>query len=147
MSDAWSGVIWIYKPYFFKCVDPENYCKIHNGSDIFIIDSIKKNKNYRYVHSRKFSNQSLDYENNDLYWRQFSKGVYWYAKSRDDIQVDSKLIKFALRLLHKFPRVGYDFFQNYPYLFKGYRASHKDHKIVQIARKSSSAEWDYYGIH
>ena len=105
MSDAWSGVIWIYKPYFFKCVDPENYCKIHNGSDIFIIDSIKKNKNYRYVHSRKFSNQSLDYENNDLYWRQFSKGVYWYAKSRDDIQVDSKLIKFALRLLHKFPRV------------------------------------------
>ena len=150
MSDAWSGVIWIYKPYFFKCVDPENYCKIHNGSDIFIIDSIKKNKNYRYVHSRKFSNKSLDYENNDLYWRQFSKGVYWYAKSRDDIQIDSRLIKFALRLLHKFPRVGIRFYSllfNYPYLFKGYRwaSEHKDHKIVQIARKSSSAEWDYYG--
>ena len=87
MSDAWSGVIWIYKPYFFKCVDPENYCKIHNGSDTFIIESIKKNKKYRYVHSREFSNQSLDYENNDLYWRQFSKGIYWYAKSEDEIQI------------------------------------------------------------
>ena len=53
---------------FLGCVDPKNYCKIHNGSDIFIIDSIKKNKNYRYVHSRKFSNKSLHYENNDLYY-------------------------------------------------------------------------------
>ena len=150
MSDAWSGVFWIYKPYFFECVDPENYCKIYNGSDTFIVDSIKKNKKYKYIHSRKFSNQSLDYENNDLYWSQFSKGIHWYANSRDAIQVDSRLIKYVLKLLHKFPRIGirlYSFLFKYPYLFKGYQwaSKHKDHKIVQIARKNSSFEWSYYG--
>ncbi len=150
MTDAWSGVIWIYRPYFFECIDFENYQKIYNGNDTFIIECIKKNKNYRYDYSNKFSNQSLDYENNDLYWQQFSKGIYWYAHSGDDIKIDSKLIKYALTLMHKFPNIGirfYSFMFVYPYLFKGYQwaSKHNDHNIVQIARKSSRAEWSYYG--
>ena len=150
MSNAWSGSIWFYRPYFLECIDFENYRRIYNGNDTFIIECIKKNKKYRYVHSRKFGTQSLDYENNDLYWSQFSKGIYWYANSRDEIQVDSRLINYALKLMHKFPRIGirlYSFIFIYPYLFKGYQwaSKHKDNKIVQIARKSSSAEWSYHG--
>ena len=76
-------------------------------------------------------------------------GIYWYAKSEDEIQIDSRLIKFTLQLLHKFPHVGirfYSFLLNYPYLFKGYRwaSYHKDHKnISTLARKSYSAEWGH----
>ena len=106
MGNAWSGSIWTYRPYFLECIDSENYRQIYNGNDTFIIECIKKNKKYRHVHGREFSSQSLDYENNDLYWSQFSKGIYWYANSRDEIQVDSRLIKYALKLMHKFPRIG-----------------------------------------
>ena len=150
MGNAWSGSIWFYRPYFLECIDFENYRRIYNGNDTFIIECIKKNKKYRYVHSRKFGTQSLDYENNDLYWSQFSKGIHWYANSRDEIQIDSRLIKYALKLMHKFPRIGiklYSFIFICPYLFKGYQwaSKHKDNKIVQIARKNSSAEWSYHG--
>ena len=61
MGNAWSGSIWTYRPYFLECIDFENYRRIYNGNDTFIIESIKKNKKYRYVHSRKFGTQSLDY--------------------------------------------------------------------------------------
>ena len=150
MNDAWSGVIWIYRPYFLKCADFENYQKIYNGSDSFIIESIKNNQDYRYVHSRKFSNKSLDYENNDLYWRQFAKGIYWYAHLKDEIKIDSGLLKYIVMLLYRFPNVGmrlYSFIFIHPYFFKGYQwaSKHKDHQIVQTAEKNSRAEWDYHG--
>ena len=79
----------------------ENYKKIYNGADTFIYDSIKKNENYKYICAKKFSNQSLDYENNDLYWRQFSK-IYWYAQSKNEMQINSRLIKYLITLLRKY---------------------------------------------
>ena len=150
MSDAWSGVFWIYRPYFLKCMNLENYKKIYNGADTFIYDSIKKNENYKYICAKKFSNQSLDYENNDLYWRQFSKGIYWYAQSKNEMQINSRLIKYLITLLRKYPNFGMRFYSLVfirPYFFKGYQwaSKHDKHKIVQIAKKKSRAEWDYYG--
>ena len=50
MGNAWSGSIWTYRPYFLECIDFENYRRIYNGNDTFIIESIKKNKKYRYAH-------------------------------------------------------------------------------------------------
>ena len=42
MGNAWSGSIWFYRPYFLECIDFENYRRIYNGNDTFIIECIKK---------------------------------------------------------------------------------------------------------
>ena len=140
MNNAWSGVFWIYRPYFLKCINLENYKKIYNGSDTFIFDSIKNDKNYKYVCGKEFNNKSLDYENNDLYWRQFSKGIYWYAQSRNEMQINSRLIKYMIIFLRRFPNIGMRFYSWLfirPYFFKGYQwaSKHNEHKIVQLAKK------------
>ena len=149
INDVWSGVFWIYRPYFLKCINLENYKKIYNGTDTFIFDCIEKDKNYKYICDKKFNNQSLDYENNDLYWRQFAEGIFWYAHM-DTIKKNCGLIKYIIIFLRKFPNIGmrlYSWVFIRPYFFKGYQwaSKHNEHKIVHLAKKKSRAEWDYYG--
>ena len=150
ISETWSGVFWIYRPYFLECINLVNYKKIYNGADEFVFDSIEKNKKYKYVCNKQFNNKALTYENNDLHWRQFLRGIYMYAQSRNETQINSGLIKYMKIFLHRFPNIGIRFYSwlfIWPYFFKGYQwaSKHNEHKIVQLAKEKSRAEWSHYG--
>ena len=150
ISETWSGVFWIYRPYFLECINLENYKKIYNGADEFVFDSIEKNKKYKYVCNKQFNNKALTYENNDLHWRQFLRGIYMYAQSRNETQINSGLIKYMKIFLHRFPNIGIRFYSwlfIWPYFYKGYQwaSKHNEHKIVQLAKEKSRAEWSHYG--
>ena len=83
-----SGTYWIYLPFLLKAIDYDEYRSVANGFDSLIYFQFLKN-GYRCIFSHTVGAKCMDYENDDLPWRQFCRGAWymanctsWYAQSR-----------------------------------------------------------------
>lgn len=156
-SFAPTGLYWIYRPYFFDNVTLDDYKKIHNGIDIYLMDKILKRRKHKIITHKIIGAKCFDIQSNDYPWRQFQSGV-WYGANKHRLleyiteehkKTHSKL-SLATRIIYSHPMlialIKYLFYQH-PYFLKGYRWACKnhDHEAVVISSKNSLREWEEFG--
>ena len=156
-SFVFSGIYWIYRPYFFKNVILKDYMKIVNGIDLFLVDAILKGKTHKLLTRKEIGSNSFDLQNNDYPWRQFQIGI-WYGANRSNLleyitkkcketNSEPSLIK---KVVHSHPTLLVllmYFLNQHPYSWKGYRwaCKNNDHDAVISATKVDLSEWELLG--
>ena len=156
-SFVFSGVYWIYRPYFFKNVILKDYMKIVNGVDLFLVDEILKRKTHKILTRKEIGSNSFDLQNNDYPWRQFQTGIWYGAHSHNLLEYITKeyektnsKLSLTTKFLYSHPTLlsllKY-FFQQHPYYWKGYSWANKnkDHDAVIIAAKVTLQDWELLG--
>ena len=92
-----SGTYWVYLPYVFEAVDRADIMGVANGFDSLLWFRFEDSK-YRAHFWHEIGAECMDYENNDLPWRQFCYGA-WYGANCEERYVDSRPLKFVRRRL------------------------------------------------
>lgn len=85
---VFSGVYWVFRPYYFKNIKEEEFMKIRNGIDTYMIDVILANKTHKIITRKEMGCNCLDIQNNDYPWRQFQDGVWWYSHREELFNVE-----------------------------------------------------------
>ena len=126
----YTGVYWIYRPYFLDFMDKSYYMSIHNGSDMAIFDKAESSK-YDVIYSRKYSHTLLDIDHDLLPQIQFLIGMWNFVNHTYDKR--SKIIG------HKRWAKLASIKTSTPYKYKGYiyAMKHSENSIVQKAAKKS----------
>lgn len=163
---VFSGVYWVYRPYFFELIKQEDYKKIRNGVDTFLTDTVLASK-YKIITRKEIGVKSLDIQNEDYPWRQFQTGI-WIRANEYIPTSDYKTIKnirlinwrnasllgimvlFLRLFVYRNPKsfiYTKAFLYNQPFLVKGFNWADKnmESESVQVAKKLNYNEWGYNG--
>ena len=129
-----TGVYWIYRPYFMNFMDKSYYMSIQNGSDTAIFEKAESSK-YDVIYSRKYSHTLLDIDHDILPQIQFLIGMWNFVNHTYDKR--SKIIG------HKRWAKLASIKTSTPYKYKGYiyAMKHPENTIVQKAAKKSKNEY------
>ena len=129
-----TGVYWIYRPYFMDFMDKSYFMSIHNGTDMIIFDNAESSK-YDVIYSRKYSHTLLDIDHDMLPKIQFLTGIWNFVHHIYDKR--SKIIG------HKRWAKLASIKTSTPYKYKGYiyAMKHSENTIVQKATKKSKNEY------
>lgn len=92
-----SGTYWIYLPYVFEVLDKAEFMEVANGFDSFLCHCFKDSP-YKTHFWHEVGAHCMDYENNDLPWRQFCYGA-WYGANCEKAYADSRPLKLVRRWL------------------------------------------------
>lgn len=170
---VFSGIYWIWRPYFFDIVDQSKYRQIRNGIDTFLTEECIKQGKYKIITRKEIGVKALTPQNEDLPWRQYQVGVWLAAHELNWTTIrkqrrlerwkttgqppKERLRTFASKVIH-YKLWDLDkhltFFiwlkaviYQHPYLLKGYRwaNANPDHEIVNKARTLNQWEWEYLG--
>ena len=154
-SNVFTGIYWVYRPYYFEDIDIEEFKTIYNGIDTHMFDRMTKLGRHNIVTLKDIGIDALDYQNEDYPWRQFQDGIWLYAhpegigtcekkslygRIRDrSIKSLNKIMPFSIILR----TVCYQ----HPWMLRGWMwaRSHKHDEIVRIAKDTSESEWGYAG--
>lgn len=150
-----SGTYWIYLPFLYKAIDYEEYKAVANGFDSLLYFQFLKN-GYRTVFSHAVSAKCMDYENNDLPWRQFCRGVHWaanckpmYAQSRPLRRIRKMLGETAFRrafwLRAAFGMLPEMWTTQYYGMWRGYWHAVKN-PDSELVRSMTGVTWDEYNL-
>lgn len=90
-----SGTYWVYLPYVFEILDKGEFMGVANGFDSFLWFQFEDSP-YKAHFLHEIGANCMDYENNDLPWRQFIYGV-WYGANCEEAYVDSRPLKLVKR--------------------------------------------------
>lgn len=88
---VFSGIYWVYRPYYFENVNKDDFMKIRNGVDTFLTNSIMEKGIHKIVTRKEMGCDCHDYQNEDYPWRQFQTGVWMHANQ--EIAMASKILK------------------------------------------------------
>jgi hypothetical protein len=167
---VFSGIYWIWRPYFFDIVEEDRYRQIRNGIDTFLTEECIKQGKYKIMTRKEIGIKALTPQNGDLPWRQYQVGV-WLAAHKNDWTITreqrrlerwntsdhqrpqtlaSKVVHYKLWDLDKHLSFFVwlkAFAYQHPYLLKGYRwaNAHPDHEILKKAQSLNQEEWEYLG--
>ena len=133
-----SGTYWIHRQSYFDHVDTAGFRKIFNGYDTFLIEQLRASGK-SIVAESAIGTHNLDYNNNDIPWRQFANGV-WYGANPDKITG-----YFAGRPGFKIHVKS--ILLDMPYLYRGFKWARKnaDHPAVKEARSSTFLDFAHQG--
>lgn len=98
---VFSGVYWIYRPYYFENVPLEKYKTIYNGVDTIMCNEILDKKKHRIVTNKETGVDCLDIQNEDLPWRQYQTGIWIWANRESFMQRRLEYIKKRKQQLPK----------------------------------------------
>lgn len=133
-----SGTYWIHKKLYLDHVDHLGFRKIFNGYDTFLIEQIRA-AGGSVVAESSIGAHCLDYNNNDIPWRQFANGI-WYGANQDKLtgyfaNMSSFKIHIKSMLLDT------------PYLYRGFKWAKKNpnHPAVKIAKSTTFLNFVHLG--
>lgn len=92
-----SGTYWIYLPYVLKVLNESEFMAVSNAFDSFLCHCFKDSP-YSSHFWHDIGAHCMDYENNDLPWRQFSYGA-WYGANCEKSYAASRPLKLIRRWL------------------------------------------------
>jgi hypothetical protein len=116
-----------------------------------MIYSIKKQNKYKIMTRKEFGVNCMDIENEDMEWRQFLDGIYYYVRYYYKVKTNNtftgKLKNKYLRNKTVFRSFAYSFLWNRPYFLKGvlFAKKNKHHDIIKLAFKYNVDEWMHLG--
>lgn len=158
-SFVFSGIYWIYKPYYYEDVDLDGMMSISNGIDTYMVHRIFELNCHVILTLKSIGVNCMDYQNEDYPWRQFQDGIWYYAnkgQSRDPAQYDTHTKTSNLRSAvinmawHKCPMLmilAKSAINAHPWAFRGWLWARKnpEHKAVVQARASTQYTWGLNG--
>ena len=108
---VFSGIYWIYRPYYFNNVNIDGMRAIQNGIDTHMIKQIDKSNTHKILTLKDIGVGCLDPQNEDYPWRQFQDGIWYYvnrhtwikSKKNNLIHKNSFIIYTMYKILYKFP--------------------------------------------
>lgn len=170
---VFSGVYWIWRPYFFDIVQEEKYKQIRNGIDTFLTEECISQGKYRIITRKEIGVKALTLQNEDLPWRQYQLGVWLGANERSwkELRRKQREERYKVMNLEQKERMkgtitkvihyklwDFDnhvivfilirgFAYQHPYLVKGYKwaKNNSKHDIVKKAQTMTRWEWEYLG--
>jgi len=170
---VFSGVYWVYRPYFFDLIIQSEYKKIKNGVDTYLCKRISsKDNDYTMITRKEKGVNAMSLQNGDLDWRQFQDGVWLGANEKQWLEVSKeryykqrevllrkktilnklKLFLYSkkLELLHNYPRIyilAIAFMYNHWKVMSGYSWAKNNltSEAVLCAKKTDKDEWGFYG--
>lgn len=92
-----SGTYWVYLPYVFRVLDKAELMEVANGFDSLLWFRFNDSP-YGAHFWHEIGADCMDYENNDLPWRQFCYGA-WYGANCERAYADSRPLRFVRRRL------------------------------------------------
>lgn len=99
---VFSGVYWIYRPYFFDLVILSKYKKIINGVDTYLCKRIlSKDNDYTMITRKEKGVNAMSPQNEDLDWRQFQDGVWLGANEKNWLKIRKEKHEKQHRILMK----------------------------------------------
>ena len=154
-SYTFSGIYWIWRPYYFEDVDIGGFTKIQNGIDTYMIGCIVDQNRHNIVTLKDIGVNCLDIQNEDMPWRQFQDGVWLYTHP-EVIGVYQQKSLFTsirgnvIRSLNRvmpFTALARTICYQHPWMLRGWRwaKSNSNHEIVQMASELSPLEWELMG--
>jgi hypothetical protein len=79
---VFSGVYWIYRPFYFANIELEKYMKIYNGVDTIMCEQILEKNTHKIITRKEKGVNALSPQNEDLPWRQYQTGVWLGANEQ-----------------------------------------------------------------
>ena len=154
-SNVFSGIYWIWLPYYFEDIDIEEFQEIQNGIDTYMIKCIRDRGKHNVVMLKDIGVDCLDIQNEDIPWRQFRtaygcslilKSMAHTTKKRYLIVSEGNIIRKLNRVM-PFTALARTICYQHPWMLRGWRwaKSHRDHEIVQMASEQSLLEWGLTG--
>ena len=133
-----SGTYWLHRQTYFDHVDSAGFREIVNGYDTFLIERMRS-AGMRVVADSSIGAHCLDYNNNDIPWRQFANGV-WHGANRDRL---TGYFASMPRLKIRVKSVLLDM----PYLYRGFEwaTRNPNHPAVESARSKSYTDFTHQG--
>lgn len=170
---VFSGVYWVYRPFYFENIKEDEYKRLVNGVDTFMTNKIMENKTHEIVTRKEKGVNCMDVQNEDYPWRQFQTGVWIGANESVSLKgsvvdrphsiknwrtVTKKgVLKMSLWPIYKILK-HYDaipivfvmlksFMYAHPHLLSGFRwaRKHPEHEVVKLAKELTFDEWGYRG--
>ena len=92
-----SGTYWVYLPYVLDVLNEDGFKEVANAFDSFLCHCFKDSP-YKTHFWHKVGANCMDYENNDLPWRQFCYGA-WYGANCEKAYADSRPLKLIRKRL------------------------------------------------
>lgn len=129
--DAFSGLHWLWKPYYFADIDMQKIRRIRNGVDMYMYGRVRR-AGRRVVTQKAIGADCLDYSNRDHPWRQFHDGV-WYGANHTARRL-LRIVAVAVAYMHQWIVRGY-----------WWALRHPDHEAVNTARSMTWGEWNTVG--
>ena len=154
---VFSGIYWVYKPYYFANVKKDRMQKINNGIDTYMNNCIMKRKTHRIVTRKEIGVSCMDYQNEDYPWHQFACGIWMYANMNTLKMGTMKLksggtgplMRAVINAVNRFPFLSlliYAMIYQYPVAISGWRwaAKHRGSEAVAAAAGMSYDDWVMY---
>lgn len=140
---GFTGIYWLYRPYYLELMPEELIKTIHNGYDALLVNQLFKQREYRLVKLRDVGCYCLTHQNEDLPWRQFQDGV-WYGANRAFISLDG-----TVRIKKK-SWIGVclkTFLLARPHILKGYywAKENRNSFVTKLARSVTFEKFGYLG--
>ena len=154
-SNVFSGIYWIWLPYYLEDIDIEEFQEIQNGIDTYMIKCIGDRGKHNVVMLKDIGVDCLDIQNEDIPWRQFQDGIWLFAHPEVNGAYHQKTLFNSIRgnIIRKLNRVmpftalARTICYQHPWMLRGWwwAKSHRDHEIVQMASEQSLLEWGLTG--
>lgn len=124
---GFSGLHWVYRPYYFEDVDRAELERIRNGVDTYLYGCVRR-AGRRVVTRKSIGADCLDYANRDHPWRQFHDGI-WYGSNH------------TLRFLLRVGAVAAMY--HHPWIIRGYWWARRNNEsdAFRAARSMTYDEW------
>ena len=155
ISFVFSGIYWIWRPYYFEDVSLKVLQEIQNGIDSCMNKCIVNRGRHNVITLKDIGVDCLDMQNEDIPWRQFQDGIWLYAHPeaigayRQEALHDTSRNR-ALKALNRVIPVtvlARTICTQHPWVLRGWRwaKSHKDHETVRMAGRLPIHEWIFMG--
>ena len=149
-SPVFSGVFWVWRPYYFEDINIEGFQEIQNGTDTYMIKCIEDRGQHNIVNLKDIGVNCLDIQNGDLPWRQFQEGIWLYAHPESIGANKRESVHRMLQVMNRimpFTVIVRTICYQHPWMLRGWRwaKSHRDHEIVHMASELPLHEWTLTG--
>lgn len=136
-ANAFAGLYWIHRPYYFANVRREGLASIANGIDDYMVTTIRANGTHKVVTLADIGEDSLDLQNPDYPWRQFGDGIWHGANGSPRRSGMRRALRTAAVVAAK--AAAYQ----RPHFARGWwwAMLHPDADASRVARRSTFVEW------
>ena len=153
-SFVFTGIYWIYRPYYFEDVDMDGMMSIGNGIDTHMVNRVTDLGRHKILMLKEIGVDCMDLQNEDYPWRQFQDGIWHYAnKEQLKLRRDGPLTRSDL-LIHavkkRFPFLSVlarSAAYWHPWFLRGWLWARRNssHDAVVSARSSTMDAWSILG--
>lgn len=129
--DTFSGLYWLWRPYYFEDIDMAGIRQIRNGVDMYTYDCVRRARR-RVITQKTIGADCLDYANRDHPWRQFHDGM-WYGANHTLRHFLRAIVTSAL--------------YQHQWIVRGYwwALRHPGHEAIRVAHSMTWSEWNTVG--